>query len=161
MKLISYYQVNKYYRLKRKSQSNPKSESIPSKDVQVDESLDTSEENLNEMEIISADKKQKLISYPENLNLKNFYYFIAAPTLCYEINFPRTERIRKSFLIRRSCEIVCSVFYCFASIFVRGFIILNCFLKVIFVWFTSYFGTTMGRSNFEKQSNAVQRNKHS
>ena len=27
-----------------------------------------------------------------------------APTLCYELNFPRSERIRKRFLLRRGLE---------------------------------------------------------
>jgi len=46
------------------------------------------------------------VQYPENLNAKDMYYFIAVPTLCYEINFPRSKRIRKRFLIRRLIEMV-------------------------------------------------------
>ena len=38
--------------------------------------------------------------------LQDIYYFMAVPTLCYEINFPRTKRIRKRFLFRRILEIV-------------------------------------------------------
>ena len=30
-----------------------------------------------------------LISYPDNLTFSNSLYFLAAPTLCYELNFPR------------------------------------------------------------------------
>ena len=33
-------------------------------------------------------------------------YFILAPTLCYELNFPRTPKIRVVFVIRRICEAV-------------------------------------------------------
>ncbi|EDQ89779.1 uncharacterized protein MONBRDRAFT_20830 [Monosiga brevicollis MX1] len=33
-------------------------------------------------------------------------YFIAAPTLCYELNFPLTERIRWRFLARRLFEML-------------------------------------------------------
>jgi len=36
-----------------------------------------------------------LVQYPDNLNLGDLYYYILAPTLCYELNFPRTQRIRK------------------------------------------------------------------
>lgn len=36
-----------------------------------------------------------LVQYPDNLNLFDLYYYILAPTLCYELNFPRTQRIRK------------------------------------------------------------------
>uniref|UniRef100_A0A6Q2YHU8 O-acyltransferase n=1 Tax=Esox lucius TaxID=8010 RepID=A0A6Q2YHU8_ESOLU len=38
--------------------------------------------------------------------LTHIYYFVLAPTLCYELNFPRSPRIRKSFLLRRLFEMV-------------------------------------------------------
>jgi len=44
--------------------------------------------------------------YPENLHLKDLYYFMAAPTLCYELNFPRTRRVRKRFLLKRVGEMI-------------------------------------------------------
>ena len=37
-----------------------------------------------------------LVQYPDNLTLGDIYYFWFAPTLCYELNFPRSGRIRKS-----------------------------------------------------------------
>ncbi|CAJ0577144.1 unnamed protein product, partial [Mesorhabditis spiculigera] len=43
--------------------------------------------------------------YPGNLTLKNLYYFMAAPTLCYELKFPTSPRLRKSFLLKRTCEL--------------------------------------------------------
>lgn len=57
------------------------------------------------------------IAYPNNLTLKNLYYFLLAPTLCYELNFPRTQRIRKIFLCRRFGEIlvICSLQYCLSQ----------------------------------------------
>lgn len=36
----------------------------------------------------------------------DIYYFIFVPTLCYELNFPRSPRIRKRFLLRRLLEMV-------------------------------------------------------
>lgn len=36
----------------------------------------------------------------------DLYYFLFAPTLCYELNFPRSPRIRKRFLLRRLLEMV-------------------------------------------------------
>uniref|UniRef100_A0A8C7PUB1 O-acyltransferase n=1 Tax=Oncorhynchus mykiss TaxID=8022 RepID=A0A8C7PUB1_ONCMY len=36
----------------------------------------------------------------------HIYYFVFAPTLCYELNFPRSPRIRKSFLLRRLFEML-------------------------------------------------------
>ena len=48
----------------------------------------------------------ELVLYPDNLNLKDLSYFILAPTLCYELNFPKTTRIRKRFLIKRVLEVL-------------------------------------------------------
>lgn len=36
----------------------------------------------------------------------DIYYFAFAPTLCYELNFPRSAKIRMSFLLRRLFEMV-------------------------------------------------------
>jgi len=44
--------------------------------------------------------------YPSNLSIVDMYYFIVAPTLCYELNFPRTPHIRVGFLLKRICEVV-------------------------------------------------------
>jgi diacylglycerol O-acyltransferase-1 len=57
------------------------------------------------------------IIYPSNLTIKNLYYFIFAPTLCYELNFPRSPRIRKTFICRRFAEIfvICSLQYCLSQ----------------------------------------------
>ncbi len=38
---------------------------------------------------------QDLVVYPANLTVSDIYYFWLAPTLCYELNFPRMKRIRK------------------------------------------------------------------
>ncbi|GCC18578.1 hypothetical protein chiPu_0017986 [Chiloscyllium punctatum] len=47
---------------------------------------------------------QSVVMYPGNLTYKDIYYFLFAPTLCYELNFPRSPRIRKRFLLRRMFE---------------------------------------------------------
>nr|CAI5868684.1 unnamed protein product [Callosobruchus analis] len=54
----------------------------------------------------AKDSKVSLVQYPDNLNLKDLYYFICAPTLCYELNFPKTDRIRKRFLLKRIFEVL-------------------------------------------------------
>ena len=36
----------------------------------------------------------KLVHYPDNLNVFDLYYYLMAPTLCYELNFPRSDRMR-------------------------------------------------------------------
>jgi hypothetical protein len=34
------------------------------------------------------------VAYPHNVTFWNFFYFLCAPTLVYELNYPRTERVR-------------------------------------------------------------------
>uniref|UniRef100_A0A669E4J3 O-acyltransferase n=1 Tax=Oreochromis niloticus TaxID=8128 RepID=A0A669E4J3_ORENI len=50
--------------------------------------------------------RERKVCYPGNLTLRDMYYFIFAPTLCYELNFPRSPKIRMSFLLRRLFEMV-------------------------------------------------------
>ncbi|KAK7898359.1 hypothetical protein WMY93_019212 [Mugilogobius chulae] len=45
-----------------------------------------------------------IVSYPGNLTYRDIYYFVFVPTLCYQLNFPRSPRIRKRFLLRRIFE---------------------------------------------------------
>uniref|UniRef100_A0A8C5E7E5 O-acyltransferase n=1 Tax=Gouania willdenowi TaxID=441366 RepID=A0A8C5E7E5_GOUWI len=40
------------------------------------------------------------------LVFSDMYYFVFAPTLCYQLNFPRSSRIRKRFLMRRLLEML-------------------------------------------------------
>jgi diacylglycerol O-acyltransferase-1 len=54
----------------------------------------------------SADDSSPDIEYPNNLYIADIYYFVMVPSLCYELNFPRTERIRKRFLLKRILEFV-------------------------------------------------------
>lgn len=46
------------------------------------------------------------VCYPGNLTIKDIYYFAFAPTLCYELNFPRSPKIRMGFLLRRLFEML-------------------------------------------------------
>lgn len=41
-----------------------------------------------------------------SLFFSDIYYFVFAPTLCYELNFPRSKSIRMGFLLRRLFEMV-------------------------------------------------------
>ncbi|GMR58362.1 hypothetical protein PMAYCL1PPCAC_28557 [Pristionchus mayeri] len=54
--------------------------------------------------------------YPGTLTLSNLYYFLLAPTLCYELAFPRSPRRRKSFLIKRTAELIFLTFLMLALI---------------------------------------------
>uniref|UniRef100_A0AAQ4QMS2 O-acyltransferase n=1 Tax=Gasterosteus aculeatus aculeatus TaxID=481459 RepID=A0AAQ4QMS2_GASAC len=44
------------------------------------------------------------VCYPGNLTIRDMFYFVFAPTLCYELNFPRSPNVRMSFLLRRLLE---------------------------------------------------------
>ncbi|KAJ9057755.1 hypothetical protein DSO57_1019542 [Entomophthora muscae] len=44
------------------------------------------------------------VDYPNNLTVSNYYYFIVAPTLCYQISYPRSEKIRIGFVMKRLSE---------------------------------------------------------
>ncbi|KAM4579930.1 diacylglycerol O-acyltransferase 1b isoform 2-T2 [Odontesthes bonariensis] len=46
------------------------------------------------------------VCYPGNLTIRDMYYFVFAPTLCYELNFPRSSKVRTSFLLRRLFEML-------------------------------------------------------
>ncbi|RXM31222.1 Diacylglycerol O-acyltransferase 1 [Acipenser ruthenus] len=45
-------------------------------------------------------------SWPATYLILDLYYFLLAPTLCYQLNFPRNVIIRKWFLARRALEII-------------------------------------------------------
>ena len=112
LKLISYHMVNywlrrdfrvkyryaggSYYRYVKRTRSFSSNQ------------LNLSDLSKLERTSISGDLivEQKLISFPDNLTLKNLYYFVVVPTLCYELNFPIAARIRKRFLLRRFIEMV-------------------------------------------------------
>ncbi|XP_037928335.1 diacylglycerol O-acyltransferase 1 [Teleopsis dalmanni] len=51
----------------------------------------------------------ELVQYPDNLCYNDIFYFLFAPTLCYELNFPRTTRVRKRFLLKRLLEVIFGV----------------------------------------------------
>jgi len=56
--------------------------------------------------LISQSQEKKIVMWPDNLSVRDIYYFWLAPTLCYELNFPRTSRVRTMFLLRRLLEVV-------------------------------------------------------
>lgn len=46
------------------------------------------------------------LMYPENVTAGNLFYFMVAPTLVYQMEYPQTQRIRKRWLSRRLIELV-------------------------------------------------------
>lgn len=102
MKLISYIAVNEHYRTRPESRDRTESFRAGKKggsSVVVEQPKHGSADPKSEIE-------GRRVRYPDNVTLGDIYYFMAAPTLCYELNFPRTNRIRKGFLFRRCTEVV-------------------------------------------------------
>lgn len=98
LKLWSYVQVNSWCRNKQRGVNN---NTLRRQSLSFS-SLPKKSDNDGESEHMEV----QLVQYPDNLNLKDLFYFIAAPTLCYELNFPRTQRIRKRFLLKRILEVI-------------------------------------------------------
>nr|CAD2167346.1 unnamed protein product [Meloidogyne enterolobii] len=48
--------------------------------------------------------------YPKNLTIKNLYYFIMAPTLCYELDFPVIPKRRLSLILNHLIEFISLVY---------------------------------------------------
>ena len=92
MKLVSYVCANEDYRL-----------AMRAGDGQA--SMEASLALLSNLEQEDMD-----IVYPENISLSNLYYFWFAPTLTYQIAFPRTPRVR----VRRVVGIFLGLIACVA-----------------------------------------------
>lgn len=54
--------------------------------------------------------KEILLKHLENssemITLRNIYYFMAAPTLCYQLYYPYRPKIRKIWLFKRVIEFI-------------------------------------------------------
>ena len=68
-----------------------------------------SENKRRREKLLSESQTGKPVTWPDNLNLLDIYYFWVSPTLCYELNFPRASRIRTTFLIRRALEVIVGI----------------------------------------------------
>lgn len=108
MKLWSYVQVNLWCRSSQKQQKS----SISGKrreSFSLDRRRESDDMNGNMPNGYKDHPAPTLVQYPDNLSLQDLFYFLLAPTLCYELNFPRTSRIRKRFLIKRILELIVGV----------------------------------------------------
>ncbi|XP_072711144.1 diacylglycerol O-acyltransferase 1, partial [Ciconia boyciana] len=93
LKLFSFRDVNKWYRERREGKAAPPAPGEGS-------AAAAGAKRAN------GDVGKSGVTYPANLTYRNLYYFLFAPTLCYELNFPRSPRIRKRFLLRRLFEML-------------------------------------------------------
>ena len=91
LKLISYVHVNRDIRLALKiMKQNEKSL------LQDDNNAKPIQENIC-VEIRNLEPP--FINYPQNLTISNLFYFCMIPTLCYQLNYPRSEKIRWKYII--------------------------------------------------------------
>ncbi|KOC65584.1 Diacylglycerol O-acyltransferase 1 [Habropoda laboriosa] len=107
LKLWAYVQVNMWCRRsnqrKATKQGRIRRQSLSCNNLQL------STEKQNGKQVNDSEQNvdgTALVQYPDNLSLSDLYYYVLAPTLCYELNFPRSQRIRKRFLIKRIIEVV-------------------------------------------------------
>jgi diacylglycerol O-acyltransferase-1 len=110
MKLISYAHCNKDLRvttrkLKKKIDREQSSSSIRSGYSSGDELSMIGADDYNNSKPYTGEQYLTAISevkdiqspfllYPQNLTLKNLGYFLIAPTLCYQLNYPRTAAVK-------------------------------------------------------------------
>ncbi|KAL3140361.1 hypothetical protein ABBQ38_004622 [Trebouxia sp. C0009 RCD-2024] len=57
------------------------------------------------------DHTGEAVRYPESLALNNLVYFLAAPTLVYQVAYPRSTRFRIRWLLKRVAELVMVSFF--------------------------------------------------
>jgi hypothetical protein len=50
------------------------------------------------------------VTYPQNLTLNNFVDYMLCPTLCYELSYPRTERIRWGKVAEKAAAVFGCIF---------------------------------------------------
>lgn len=129
MKLFSYAHANRdlrknYFRSKQreleslqssisKDSTDEKLEIYPSLTADKPGQLKRSSSGaLSEKEVIEhilseiKDLQPPFLLYPQNLTFKNLLYFCVAPTLCYQLNYPRSEKIRWSHVLTLVLRIV-------------------------------------------------------
>jgi len=74
---------------------------------------------------------EQVDEYPQNITLKNFFFFLWVPALIYQPSYPRIPSIRWSFVFARFAEVAMSMMYVYA-IFTRS--ILPVFKEVTGSW---------------------------
>lgn len=98
LKLVSYHMVNSWSRRNGRCEQKTGSEQVAT------EKQGATCQYTNGA--TSNGDTAKPVVYPNNLNAADIWYFMFAPTLCYELNFPQRPKIRKIFLFRRTVELI-------------------------------------------------------
>ncbi len=74
------------------------------------------------------DLEPPILQYPANLTLLNIIYFCFAPTLCYQLNYPRSLRVRWPYVFSLLIRLV--LFSCFMLFAVQQYILPTLALSV-------------------------------
>ncbi|KAJ3121578.1 hypothetical protein HK098_003583 [Nowakowskiella sp. JEL0407] len=98
LKLISYFLVNHDLRLESPHSKKKSTTFRFFSSTQHSLASPTSPSATN------ASGEAEEVRYPDNITLYNLMYFVLAPTLSYQASYPKTERFRKSFFLKRVLE---------------------------------------------------------
>lgn len=88
MKLLSYAHTNRDLRLIRRQQKN----ALPDNEDDNGKPVGNAFAEVSDLEL-------PILQYPRNITLGNLLYFCVAPTLCYQLNYPRSPRIRWKYVL--------------------------------------------------------------
>lgn len=83
---------------------------IDSIDASVDKTTDSTLTQLREALAIELTSPLGGVTYPQNLTLSNYMDFLCCPTLCYELEYPRTARTSYSELFYKTLAVFGCVF---------------------------------------------------
>ena len=110
MKMISYAHVNRAFRkLHRFGKCHQESDSCSSAPCAPSALPEKPrrESSLTRLELVERkseftglkDIEEPFVDYPKNLTLGHVAYFCVAPTLCYQLNFPRSPTVRWRYVL--------------------------------------------------------------
>jgi len=102
MKLHSYMMTNKEY------ESEMKQEELQKKKRRKDAKAPPQSSHHLEPNgaPTSTTPVKESVKFPDNVTLGNFFYFLCAPTLVYELEYPRTEKIRIGYILEKAVTIL-------------------------------------------------------
>lgn len=108
LKLISYSHANKDLRILHGRKLDLSSSSISRSGLSSRDELTVEvqgdkpgvfNEKLQAIFSEVQDLQPPFVMYPQNLSLSNLLFFMVAPTLCYQLNYPRSQSIRGRYLV--------------------------------------------------------------
>ncbi|KAM6064186.1 LOW QUALITY PROTEIN: diacylglycerol O-acyltransferase 1 [Theristicus caerulescens] len=125
LKLFSYYRVNRWHRVGTarsiRGTARTQSQQIPEPFCQCDWQQTLTTEHSRHRCRKNERGQSEQFTCPVNLKVRNLYYFLLAPTLCYHLDFPRNSHCRHGYIIKWLLE----VYWYFHSC-------LNCLAELLF-----------------------------